>query len=79
MKEEVGTGEEGILAFLTSAITSYPPFIISGDIGVVTTSHKEKCKCGRIGPTIEHRRRATGMAARGCALVIEEVIKMMRR
>jgi long-chain-fatty-acid---luciferin-component ligase len=79
LREEVGTGEEGILAFLTSAITSYPSFIISGDIGVVTISYKEKCKCGRIGPTIEHRRRATGMAARGCALVIEEVLKMMRR
>jgi long-chain-fatty-acid---luciferin-component ligase len=79
LKEEVNVGEEGLFAFLTSAITSYPPFIISGDIGVVTTSYKEKCECGRIGPTVEHRRRATGMAARGCALVIEEVIKMMRK
>jgi long-chain-fatty-acid---luciferin-component ligase len=79
LREEVDIGEEGLFAFLTSAITSYPSFIISGDIGVVTTSYKEKCKCGRIGPTVEHRRRATGMAARGCALVIEEVIKMMRR
>jgi long-chain-fatty-acid---luciferin-component ligase len=79
LKEEVGIGEEGLFAFLTSAITSYPSFIISGDIGVTTTGYQEKCRCGRIGPTIEHRRRATGMATRGCALVIEEVLKMMRR
>ena len=72
-------GEEGLFAFLTSAITSYPSFILSGDIGVATTGYKEKCECGKIGPTVEHRRRATGMAARGCALVLEEVIKMMQR
>jgi len=79
LNEEVEVGKEGIFAFLTSAITSFPSFIISGDIGLTTTSYKEKCECGRIGPTVEHRRRATGMSARGCALVLEEVIKMMRK
>ena len=78
LREETGVGEEGLFAFMTSAITSYPPFVITGDIGVTTTGNKEECECGRIGPTIEHRRRATGMAARGCALVLEEVIEMMR-
>jgi long-chain-fatty-acid---luciferin-component ligase len=78
LREEAAVGEEGLFAFLTSAITSYPPFIISGDIGVATACHEERCKCGRIGPTVEHRRRAKGMAARGCALVLEEVIKTMR-
>ena len=77
--EEAKPGEEGLLAFLTSAITSYPSFVITGDIGVTTTNQEERCECGRIGPTVEHRRRATGMAARGCALVLEEVIGMMRK
>ncbi|MDI6798944.1 MAG: hypothetical protein QMD12_03055 [Candidatus Aenigmarchaeota archaeon] len=79
LNEEVGVGEEGLFAFLASTITSYPSFIISGDIGVMTTGYEEKCECGRIGPTVEHRRRAKGMAARGCALVLEEVIELMRK
>lgn len=79
LNEEVEKGKEGLLAFLTSTITSYPPFVITGDIGVMTTNYDEICGCGRIGPTVEHRRRATGTEARGCALVLEEVIKKMMR
>ena len=79
LREEAEVGEEGLLAFLTSTITSYPSFVVSGDIGVATTGHDQRCECGRIGPTIEHRRRAKGLAARGCALVLEEVIELMRK
>jgi len=79
LEEEVGVGEEGLFSFLTPIITSYPSFVITGDIGVLTTGYEEKCECGRIGPTVEHRRRAKGMAARGCALVLEEVIALMRK
>lgn len=79
LKEEVEVGDEGLFAFLTSVITSYPSFVITGDIGVVTAGYEERCECGRIGPTVEHRRRARGMAARGCALVLEEVIALMRK
>jgi len=73
----VESGEEGLLAFMSPYIKSYPPFVVTGDIGVETTSVEEFCECGRTGNTIEHKRRARGTLPRGCALVLEELIKRM--
>lgn len=64
--------EEGIIAFLTPMIESYPAFITTGDLGALTTDFNEKCECGRIGPTVEYRGRSGD--PRGCAL--EELKKM---
>jgi len=64
--------QEGIIAFLTPMIESYPAFITTGDLGALTTNFNESCECGRIGPTVEYRGRSGD--PRGCAL--EELKKM---
>jgi len=74
---EMESGKEGLLAFMSPYIKSFPPFVITGDIGVETVSVNEYCECGRVGNAIEHRRRARGTLPRGCALVLEELIKKM--
>ena len=77
LTEPVESGEEGLIAFLSPYIKSYPPFILPGDIGIETVSEEEYCECGRIGNTIEYRRRVKGSMPKGCALVLEEIIKRM--
>jgi long-chain-fatty-acid---luciferin-component ligase len=75
--ESVSSGEEGLIAFMSPMIKSYPAYVITGDIGRETLSEDEYCECERVGNAIEHRRRAKGTAARGCALVLEELLKRM--
>jgi long-chain-fatty-acid---luciferin-component ligase len=76
LSEEMGLGRPGLIAFMSPLIESYPAFVITGDMGQKT--HEERCTCGRIGPTIEYLRRADGLAARGCAIVLDSAIKAMR-
>jgi long-chain-fatty-acid---luciferin-component ligase len=76
LKKEVKTGEPGLIAFMSPLIESYPAFIITGDMGV--KKYEEKCVCGMNGPTLEYLRRADGLAARGCAIVLDAAIKAMR-
>ena len=66
--------QQGIIAFLTSPIQSYPAFITTGDLGSLTTGFDEKCECGNIGPTVKYGGRSGD--PRGCALV--EMEKMQR-
>ena len=76
LSEEMELGSPGLIAFMSPLIESYPAFVITGDMG--QKMHEEKCTCGRIGPTIEYLRRADGLAARGCAIVLDSAIKAMR-
>ncbi|MEM5861111.1 MAG: hypothetical protein QXL09_01320 [Candidatus Aenigmatarchaeota archaeon] len=69
--------EEGLLAFMSPYIKSYPAYVVTGDIGVETVSVDEYCRCGRIGNAVAHKRRAKGTQPRGCALVLEELLKRM--
>jgi len=66
IRRRAAKNEDGIIAFLSPIITSYPAFITTGDIGALTNEFNENCKCGRIGPTVEYRRRSGD--PRGCAL-----------
>ncbi len=79
LQEEVATGEEGLIAYMTPLITSYPAYVITGDIGREKVSQDEYCECGRVGNTVEHRRRAKGTPARGCALVLDEILSRMAK
>jgi len=72
LEKTMPKNQEGIMAFLTPIIESYPAFITTGDLGALTTSFDEKCECGKIGPTVEYRGRSGD--PRGCAL--EELKKM---
>jgi long-chain-fatty-acid---luciferin-component ligase len=76
LAKEAELGEPGLISFMNPLIQSYPPFIITGDMGRKT--YEEKCSCGMIGPTIEYLRRADGLAARGCAIVLDAAINAMR-
>jgi long-chain-fatty-acid---luciferin-component ligase len=59
-------GKEGLLCFYDTINTTYPGFVVSGDVGVI---HEEgKCQCGRFGQIFEFRRRASGAENRSCAL-----------
>jgi len=72
LEKTMPKNQEGIMAFLTPIIESYPAFLTTGDLGALTTDFDAKCECGRIGPTVEYRRRSGD--PRGCAL--EELKKM---
>jgi long-chain-fatty-acid---luciferin-component ligase len=72
IKKVMRLHEEGIVAFITPMIESYPAFITTGDLGALTTGFFERCECGNLGPTIEYRGRSGD--PRGCAL--EELKKM---
>jgi long-chain-fatty-acid---luciferin-component ligase len=76
LTKEMELGEPGLISFMSPLIYSYPAFIITGDMGKKT--HEEKCECGMNGPTIEYLRRADGLAARGCAIVLDAAVKAMR-
>ena len=67
-------GQQGVIAFLTPIISSYPAFITTSDLGSLTTGFDEKCECGNIGPTVKYGGRSG--EPRGCALV--EMEKMQR-
>ena len=74
--EEVGVGEEGLIAYLDPLAHSYPGFILTDDVGKIIVEENEVCECGSIGPCLhENVRRAKGAEARGCALRLQELIR----
>jgi long-chain-fatty-acid---luciferin-component ligase len=58
-------GESGVLAFLDPSASSYPCFVLSEDVGTVTSG---RCACGREGSMLHVERRLERVEARGCAL-----------
>jgi phenylacetate-coenzyme A ligase PaaK-like adenylate-forming protein len=68
-----GYGERGRYAFLDALANSYPGFIITGD----EVRLLEHCPvCDRPGPVLEPDvRRAKGEEMRGCAAVVQSVLK----
>lgn len=65
-------GITGLLGFLDASPTSYPGFIMSGDLGRIT--YVDNCPCGRSGRCVEFERRINTIESRGCALKIEKNI-----
>jgi long-chain-fatty-acid---luciferin-component ligase len=65
-------GKVGLLAFLDASASSYPGFVLSGDLGRI--SHVDDCPCGRPGICVEIVRRINTIESRGCALKIAKVI-----
>ncbi|MCX7746882.1 MAG: hypothetical protein N2645_08320 [Clostridia bacterium] len=65
-----GEGSFGLLCFLDASPTSYPGFIMSGDLGKIT--YVDNCPCGRNGVCIDIVRRVNTIESRGCALKIEK-------
>jgi long-chain-fatty-acid---luciferin-component ligase len=76
INEEVDEGKTGLLAVMSSFISSYPAFTLPGDMGAVW---EKECKCGFTGQTVEHRGRASKLGARGCAIRLEEFMKIITR
>ncbi len=61
----------GTFGYLDPYATSYPGFIISGD---VVTMINEKCPCGRIGPAITGEvSRAAGREVKGCGGIMGDM------
>jgi long-chain-fatty-acid---luciferin-component ligase len=73
--EEEAEGETGLLVFMSALIQSYPAFCMTGDMGAVEDG---VCECGRAGQIVEHRGRAQGAGARGCALRLEEFMNKIQ-
>ncbi len=71
--QPLGYNEYGRMAFLDSLANSYPGFIITGD----RVKLLEKCpECGRQGPVLDTEiTRLPGIEGRGCALVMQEMLK----
>lgn len=61
-------GKQGLLAFADASPTSYPGFLMSGDLGRI--AQVDDCPCGRPGLCVEVTRRVNTIEARGCALRI---------
>lgn len=71
--EEAAIGEKGLLAFLDATSTSFPDFVVSGDVGRVT--YVDNCPCGKKGICVEIIRRINTIEARGCALKVDMSLK----
>ena len=71
--QPLGYDEYGRLAFLDPLSNSYPGFIITGDRIKIL----EHCpECGRPGPVLDTEiTRLPGVEGRGCALVMQEMMK----
>ncbi len=69
LREPLQPGQDGQIAFACPLIASFPPFIATGDIGMIVTPGQERCGCGRYGTTFLYKGRV-GLPA-GCALVQE--------
>ncbi|MEN6390898.1 MAG: hypothetical protein ABFD04_10830 [Syntrophomonas sp.] len=68
--DRVGKANQpGLLCFLDASPTSYPGFIMTGDLGQI--SYIDNCPCGKSGKCIEVIRRVNTIESRGCALKIE--------
>ena len=60
---------------MSPLIGSFPAGVVTGDVGILTVSYDEKCGCGRYGPTIEFKRRASDEDIPGCAPRQERLLK----
>ena len=76
INEEVKEGKTGLLAAMSAFISSYPAFTLPGDMGAVW---ERECKCGFTGQIVEHRGRASKLGARGCAIRLEEFMKIITK
>jgi long-chain-fatty-acid---luciferin-component ligase len=77
MNKEVDEGGEGMLVLMSSIVTSYPAFVLPGDMGAVWNN--KKCRCGRTGQIVEHRGRGSKLGARGCAIRLEQFMDTITR
>lgn len=77
--KEVEDGQEGIIAILDPASTSYPAFILTEDMGIIRKN--VKCSCGRTSDIINISGRAPKSNLKNCALTLEKymVEKDMRK
>jgi hypothetical protein len=68
----MGFGQWGRFAFLDAAATSYPGFMVTGDL----VKMLERCPvCDRIGPVLEPEvRRAVGEEMRGCGEEVRNLV-----
>lgn len=62
--------EEGVISFLDSSANSYPAFVITDDIGSVTTG----CRCGYKGQVFHYGRRVKSVESKGCAIKLDQKI-----
>jgi long-chain-fatty-acid---luciferin-component ligase len=76
INEEVEEGKTGLLAAMSAFVSSYPAFTLPGDMGAVW---EKECDCGLTGQIVEHRGRASKLGARGCAIRLEEFMKIITR
>ena len=61
----LGSGETGLLQFMTPYLTSYPSLsVLSSDFGLL----RRKCSCGLPGPVLEIKGRAGVKKLKGCAI-----------
>jgi long-chain-fatty-acid---luciferin-component ligase len=72
-KVAVPVGEEGLVSYYDTINTTYPGFVISGDVGVISSDGV--CECGRYGQILEFKRRATGAEIRSCALHMDHFVQ----
>lgn len=66
--EKVEDGQEGVITFLDSSSNSYPAFVITDDMGSVTTD----CKCGYKGQILHYGRRVRTVETKGCAMKLDQ-------
>jgi len=76
VNEEVSENETGLLVYMSSLIQSYPAFCMPADLGSIWEG---TCECGRTGEIVEHRGRASKLGARGCAVRLEEFMKLITK
>ena len=62
--------KEGLLVFLDASASSYPGFVMSGDLGRIR--YVDDCPCGKKGVCIEITRRINTIESRGCAIKMEK-------
>jgi long-chain-fatty-acid---luciferin-component ligase len=68
----LGSGQVGVLAFCGCLPTSYPGFVLTGDLGSV--SAQGACPCGRASSVLTVARRVESVEARGCALKLDKAV-----
>ena len=66
--EKVEDGQEGVITFLDPSSNSYPAFVITDDIGSVTTD----CECGYKGQILHYGRRVKTVETKGCAMKLDQ-------
>jgi long-chain-fatty-acid---luciferin-component ligase len=69
----VAEGRTGLLSYLDATASSYPAFLLGDDFGSVSSAG---CACGGKSPTVEIGRRVKQVESRGCALKLEQGIRV---